>query len=109
MDGPRRRGYGARNRYDIRTRCIRGRLERRQGVSPGWIRQPFSDKSLGGGSWSPTWVDLYKINHLGKARRNALASFGPKRAVWGNELLPKGKEGKQKETPISPLASPSQA
>ena len=34
------RGYGARSGYDIRTRCIRGCTERRQGVSPwGLIRQ----------------------------------------------------------------------
>src|SRR5271154_5906735 len=34
MDGPRSRGYGARSGYDVRTRCIRGCTERRQGVSP---------------------------------------------------------------------------
>src|ERR1700727_1743786 len=38
MDGPRSRGYGARSGYDVRTRCIRGCTERRQGVSPGPIR-----------------------------------------------------------------------
>jgi len=38
MDGPRSRGYGARSGYDVRTRCIRGCTERRQGVSPGRIR-----------------------------------------------------------------------
>ena len=38
MDGPRGRGYGARRGYDVRTRCIRGCTERRQGVSPGRIR-----------------------------------------------------------------------
>src|ERR1700722_17188922 len=32
MDGPRSRGYGARSGYDVRTRCIRGCTERRQGV-----------------------------------------------------------------------------
>ena len=32
------RGYGARSGYDVRTRCIRGCTERRQGVSPGRIR-----------------------------------------------------------------------
>src|SRR5271166_4208153 len=37
MDGPRSRGYGARRGYDVRTRCIRGCTERRQGVSPGRI------------------------------------------------------------------------
>src|SRR5580704_571223 len=37
MDGPRSRGYGARSGYDVRTRCIRGCTERRQGVSPGRI------------------------------------------------------------------------
>src|SRR5271166_1867978 len=38
MDGPRSRGYGARSGYDVRTRCVRGCTERRQGVSPGRIR-----------------------------------------------------------------------
>src|SRR5689334_10502765 len=38
MDGPRCRGYGARSGYDVRTRCIRGCTERRQGVTPGRIR-----------------------------------------------------------------------
>src|ERR1700753_4022632 len=35
MDGPRSHGYGARSGYDVRTRCVRGCTERRQGVSPG--------------------------------------------------------------------------
>src|SRR6185437_997900 len=34
MDGPRNRGYGARSGYDVRTRCVCGRTERRQRVSP---------------------------------------------------------------------------
>jgi hypothetical protein len=32
------KGYGARSGYDVRTRCIRGYTERRQGVSPGRLR-----------------------------------------------------------------------
>jgi hypothetical protein len=43
----------------------------------------------------------------GAAKRFGVIWGGERRL--GNELLPKGKEGKQKETPISPLASPSLA
>src|SRR6202042_571525 len=35
MDGPRNHGYGTRSGYDIRTRCVCGCTERRQGLSPG--------------------------------------------------------------------------
>src|SRR6266567_4888536 len=35
MDAPRSLGYGARSGYDIRTRCVCGCTERRQGVGPG--------------------------------------------------------------------------
>src|SRR6202041_1793025 len=35
MDGPRNRGYGARSRYDVRTRCVCGSTERRQGIKSG--------------------------------------------------------------------------
>src|ERR1700732_2839396 len=34
MDGPPNHGYATRSGYDIRTRCVCGRTERRQGVSP---------------------------------------------------------------------------
>jgi hypothetical protein len=38
VGGPRSRGYGARSGYDVRTRCIRGCTEGRDGVSPERIR-----------------------------------------------------------------------
>src|SRR5947207_1528703 len=42
MDGPRNHGYGARSGYDVRTRCVCGRTERRSRVSPGELNQPAS-------------------------------------------------------------------
>ncbi len=34
-NGPRNHGYRARSGYDVRTRCVCGCTERRQGVKPG--------------------------------------------------------------------------
>src|ERR1700749_1827920 len=95
MDGPRRCGYGAHNGYDIRTRCIRGRLERRQGVSPGWIRQPFSDKSRRLGAVRGARLGSISIKSI--TLKGAGKSFG---VIWAEEgRLGKriASEGKRRE------------
>ena len=43
MDGPRSRGYGARSGYDVRTRCVCGCSQGRQGESG---LSPFREVSL---------------------------------------------------------------
>src|ERR1700749_1827921 len=61
--------------------------------------------SLRGGSWSPTWIDLYKINHFERRGEKLWRHLGRRGAFGETNCFRREKKGSKRKLPfpLSPV------